>query len=306
MATTLTDSRTKVAEYERELEALWSIWDTLLDRITPSLWNRRYGKDWTYADVPYHIAYFDRLLVCEPIEYGRDMPREKQLVFDTMGTLNAWNDSQFAQRKPGQTPQESIAEMHAQRERLRGLLRGLTDADLAKPAYTPFFDEHWTVVEEGLAAARQHAWSEGWELAQRLGARDVQFPESVIHKGLAAYLRLMAVFAEPEAARRVGSFAAVWEISGPGGGTWTVRLRDGRPSTVEGRADAPDVTIRLSTDTWMAMFKKTANPMLLMLSGKMRVKGMRRFGTFGKVFAEPPLDRKLTTGGMQSFLSGLG
>jgi putative sterol carrier protein len=162
----------------------------------------------------------------------------------------------------------------------------------------------WLTAEDCLAGGRLHLFSEGWELRERLRARDVELPAVVVHAGLSTYMRMMGMMADPQAAETVRNLAAVWEIDGAGGGTWTVRLRDGRASVAEERDAQPDVVVRTSVDAWMATFKKTANPMLLMLTGKMRVKGMRRFAAFGKVFKEPPLDRRLSAQGNRDFFVG--
>ena len=50
----------------------------------------------------------------------------------------------------------------------------------------------------------------------------------------------------------------------------------------------------LTTDTFMAMFKKVSNPMLLMLRRRIRVRGLSKMGTFGKLFPEPELDTPMT------------
>jgi hypothetical protein len=46
----------------------------------------------------------------------------------------------------------------------------------------------------------------------------------------------------------------------------------------------------------MTMFKKLRNPLVLMLTGKTRVKGLSKMGMFGKLFPEPELDAPLTLG----------
>jgi hypothetical protein len=46
-------------------------------------------------------------------------------------------------------------------------------------------------------------------------------------------------------------------------------------------------------DTFLAIAKNVQNPMLAMLTGKLRVQGLRNMGTFGKLFAEPKPDQVL-------------
>ena len=60
------------AELKSELEQTWAVWDRLLDAVPADRWTKKYGPDWTYQDVPYHVAYFDRVMVADPIESGSD------------------------------------------------------------------------------------------------------------------------------------------------------------------------------------------------------------------------------------------
>ena len=56
--------------YLADLESIWRCYDAAFESLGPSDWSRKHGKDWTVADVPYHLAYFDRELVVGPIERG--------------------------------------------------------------------------------------------------------------------------------------------------------------------------------------------------------------------------------------------
>ncbi|GAC1533568.1 MAG: hypothetical protein NVS2B7_00870 [Herpetosiphon sp.] len=40
-------------------EELWPCLDDILDTLGPNAWLRQHGPAWTFADVPYHLAYFD-------------------------------------------------------------------------------------------------------------------------------------------------------------------------------------------------------------------------------------------------------
>src|SRR5438270_5787873 len=154
------------ADLRSELEQTWAVWDRLIATVPPERWTKKYGPDWTYQDVPYHVAYFDRVMVADVIESGAELRASERFECLTMRELNDWNRAEFAKRTPGQTPRESIAEMLRQRERIRGLIADLTDADLERPAFSHFFGIGFSTVGSALAGGRQHAFSEGWELAQ--------------------------------------------------------------------------------------------------------------------------------------------
>src|SRR5262249_40949698 len=58
-----------------QLEELWGHLDTLFDAIeTAGDWGHQHGPNWTFADVPYHLAYFDRELVVRALELGAQYP----------------------------------------------------------------------------------------------------------------------------------------------------------------------------------------------------------------------------------------
>jgi hypothetical protein len=67
--------RLQLDGYVAELEAVWLAFEELYGSLPPEGWGRRYGKHWTFADQPFHLAYFDRVMVAEPLEAGRTCPR---------------------------------------------------------------------------------------------------------------------------------------------------------------------------------------------------------------------------------------
>jgi len=67
-----------------------------IDRATA--WDTEHGDDCTFADVPYHMMYFDRELVVKAIERGQDVPATEQRTQRSMADLNAWNAHFFAER----------------------------------------------------------------------------------------------------------------------------------------------------------------------------------------------------------------
>src|SRR5438105_15299668 len=61
MSTTETSaSRTQLDAYLSELEQMWSAFDEVYGSLSRAQWSKKYGKDWTFADQPYHLASFDR------------------------------------------------------------------------------------------------------------------------------------------------------------------------------------------------------------------------------------------------------
>lgn len=284
------------SDMKSELEHIWGTWDRLIAAMPSERWTKPYGRDWTYQDVPYHVAYFDRVMVADAIEAGAALPAAERFECVSMRQVNDWNRAEFAKRPAGQTPEQSVADMLRERDRIRRLIANLTDADMERPAFSHFFGIGFSTVGSALAGARQHAFSEGWELAHRLGHKEIRFPEAVVHRGVGAYVQFMGLMLDRQAAATVGRFTVVMDMPGYGGGAWTIRVANGSASVSEERPASADLVMTMSTDTFMTMFKKLRHPMLLMLTGKIRVNGFSNMGVFGKLFPEPRLDAPMRLG----------
>lgn len=64
-----------------------------------------------------------------------------------------------------------------------------------------------------------------------------------------------------------------FEITGEGGGTWNVVIKDGACEVQEGAHDEPSVTMTMSTETWMGLVNKEVNGIQAFMSGKLKVGG---------------------------------
>lgn len=276
-----------------QLEEIWGHVDTLLDPLTPADWWRKHGKDWVFADLPYHLGYFDRETVAEPIRIGPDLPAADQKLMRTMGEIDAWNARKFAERRPGQSVGESLAQMRASRDAVRQAVAGLTDADLGRRAFIPLAGCGWLNVGLALQSCLVHTWAHFVEARLRLKqAAPIPSP-AITHTALSFFLGMMPMMISRDKLP-ARPFTAVMRVGGPGGGDWTIRVADGACTVREARADLADLTMTYrDAVTFLATAKNAQNPMLAMLIGKIRVQGFRNVGTFGKLFAEPKPDQVL-------------
>ncbi len=64
-----------------------------------------------------------------------------------------------------------------------------------------------------------------------------------------------------------------YDITGDGGGSWNVTVKDGACQVQEGTHDSPSVTLTMSSETWLAMVNKELNGMQAFMSGKLKVSG---------------------------------
>ena len=63
------------------------------------------------------------------------------------------------------------------------------------------------------------------------------------------------------------------DITGQGGGKWHVVVRDGACQVNEGSHDTPNVTLTMSSETWLAIVNKELNGMQAFMSGDLQASG---------------------------------
>jgi hypothetical protein len=281
-----------------ELEDLWGNLDRIFDSLSDTDWRRRHGKDWTIADVPYHLAYFDRQIVLLPLQ-RRSAPLECVRIQRTMRELNEWNAREFAQRPPNQTALESLAQWRAIRAEVRDTLAALTDADLDSTVRTFLAGMGARPLSAMLGAYVAHSWSHLGQLRYYLKRRDAVPSAAAVRRAMAFYAHMMAFGFVPERGEAYGRpFTAGLEITGPSGGTWAMRVSGRRlqidSADVTTLAGDADMRLTMSPDTFIKMFAEIASPMWLMLTGQIRVHGLSKMPTFGKLFPPFQLDREVT------------
>ncbi|HTM20210.1 MAG TPA: SCP2 sterol-binding domain-containing protein [Kofleriaceae bacterium] len=65
----------------------------------------------------------------------------------------------------------------------------------------------------------------------------------------------------------------VYELAGPGGGTWTVTVRDGKAVVASGGAAAPTVTYQMAADNYVKLANGDLNGAKAFLTRKLKVQG---------------------------------
>lgn len=291
---TTTAQRTEVARLAAELDDMWAFIDRLLDAVPVGRWTEQYGKDWTFQDVPWHLAYFDRIMIAEPLEAGRTLPASQQFNLGTTRELNAWNEAEFANRPSGCTPQRSIADLRAVHARIRGWLATADDSRLDEPVFDHFFGNGWHgTVRAALRSAQMHSWGEGTELMVRLGRKDA-VPAAATRNAIEGYTGFMKYIADPAAAAKA-PFTVVFDFTGPGGSPYTLRVTSEGAHVSNARSADADVVLTLDPVTFnCVMLRRMQNPMVAMLRRKIKVKGLRSMGRMQKVFRQPGLDERLS------------
>jgi putative sterol carrier protein len=285
------DPVTSLASIRSELETGWKLFDDVFATFDPDQWTRQFGRTWTYAELPYHLSYFDGM-VAKSLQDGADGPSGERLHIRSMGELNAWNAREFAKRKSGHSVAESLAAMKRSRDAIRAWLQSATDADLDATAWYPLVFG-WVKARDVAQTAVVHNVAEYWKLWMSLDKRFPPPSPAAVHLRLGFMMSLMPRSMNRELAART-PFTMTWNFEGPGGGPWTFTVRDGNCTVSEAAAAQPDVAITLKPEDFHRIVTKMASPPMLMLTGKMKVKGLMKMGTFGKLFPEPKPDQILS------------
>src|SRR5262245_26737374 len=194
----------------RELDAGWALFDSIYDTFTPADWARKFGRTWTYAEQPYHLAYFDRM-IARALHEGTASPPD-WLHLRSMGDLNEWNRREFAKRPPGQSVQQSLAEMRASRDELRGLVHSMSEAQLDQKAWMPLIFG-WAPSRMVAQASVVHSLAEYWKLWIRTGKKTPAPSPSAVHVRLDFMMRFMPASMNRELAAKT-PFTAVWHFDG--------------------------------------------------------------------------------------------
>jgi len=271
------------------LEGMWTAFDTIYGSFSDADWQRPYGKDWRFADQPFHMAYFDREVLNGPLEEGDSPSGTGRWSFGSVRGMNDWNAREFAKRPAGETPARSVERMHEEHDRLRTNLSKLDDDRLdATPVWQPPFGQMGT-ARDTLMGAIVHNWGELVELRFRAEREDVPIPELATKVASAFYVCFMGILAKPQNATR--PFGLTVALTGPGGGTYGLHVGDGRVDVHDGPEPDADVSIRATPTAFnIVLVRQAINPMVAMLTGKVKIRGFTKMGRMRKVFPEPKPD----------------
>jgi hypothetical protein len=274
-------TRLSLADLRRELDDLWSKFDALYAGLDAPAWSRKFGKDWTFADQPFHMSQIDQM-VARNVTMGENLPQPEQVLLDSESKLNSWNGALLAKKAAAQTGPQSLEEWKKTRQQLRDIMSKLTEADLARKAWLPIYTG-WSDVHGLLGFSLVHATGEYSELLMRLKKRGPLPTARAINFRFDMLMRYMPLIMNKEAAK-TASLTSVMTFTGEGGGSWTIDVQNGACTVTDGRPARRDLEMTTSFLGFEKMSRKMANPMLMMLTRQLKISGMRKMGAFGKLF----------------------
>jgi hypothetical protein len=269
------------------LEDLWRCLDELFASLAADDWSHRHGTHWTFADVPYHLGYFDHDIVAYSIERGANLSTAEQWVARSNREVNAWNERMFARRVPDQSVAQSLAYMQASREAIRRVVDRMQDTDFDRPVWLPLLVGGWVPTHAVLEGCRLHTWSQFMELRLRHPARSersLPVPHAATtHGALGDLMGFFPVMLNRVQAEQT-SLTLAMVFSGPGGGTWTVSVANGACTVREGQSAQADLIVAQSPESFMKTRLGLHDPLVAMQSGEIAVQGSEHIGAFAALF----------------------
>ena len=288
MATFRTLAPTTRTALLADLEGLWQRFDELLARLGPGDWSGKHGQHWTFTDVPYHLAYFDRDVIATAISRGLNVPLREQVLRSEV-EQDAWNEIKFTQRPADTNPQQCLEQMRSSRQAIRDAIAGLSEADLERPVFIPLVGLGWVSIGEVLETCYSHTWNHFLQLRLWMKCNTPALSPEQNQRALSYFMASFAENVDRTQATQT-RLTVVMEFSGSGGGTWTLHVGGGTCRVSKGRPVCADLVITQSPETFVKTRTGIQKPFLARLSGKIKVRGWRNLGTFGKLFPIQSLD----------------
>lgn len=185
------------------------------------------------------------------------------------------------------SPQEMIARLRSAVEEHLRLLDGASEEDLQRPATNPGL--RWPItVQTTFDMYYLHLPLHYQDIRHCIRKRrriphwaELASPEE-IHDSIDRTFRLMPLMYWPE---RGGDLRATYlfDLQGPSGGQWTLEIAERRATSYPGRPERADIEIRTTPALWIDLQTKATNPLVAMLTGRLRLKPLRRAGLVARL-----------------------
>jgi hypothetical protein len=266
-----------------QTQEMWGHLDTLFDNIDDTdSWDRKHGPDWTFADVPYHLAYCNHDIVARGLRLGGAVPVEEMELLAAPEQRDAWNACKLAERPFYQTPTQSVSRWQASCEAIYRQTSRMTDADLERLFWLPLV-QGWVTTRDGLEFCRNHDWSVFMQLRFHMRRTEPVPSPAVTHGYLDSVINSFPKLLNKSAVNSQ-QFTAVLAFTDPGVGVWTIRVTDGAATASNGDAANADLVMTQSAEAFEKYIRRMQDPTQAIKSGESQVSNFESLVTFGQLF----------------------
>ena len=75
-----------------------------------------------------------------------------------------------------------------------------------------------------------------------------------------------------------------FDVSGEGGGQYTVKVKDGKINVTPGVEDEARCTVKTTNDNFMAVINGSLNPLMAIMTGKLKISNQGELLKYAKIF----------------------
>lgn len=275
--------RTQLNQYMTHLEENWANLNVLFEDLSRSGgWDKKHGADWTFADLPYHLAYCNEDILIRGLKWGSDLSEREQELLPSIDAINDWNARKFAERPEEQTAAQSVRWWRETCEEIRALAAEMNDEDLEKPFFMLLM-VGWSTAREGFDFTRAHDLAEFIQLQIHMGL-DEPVPSAGLSRSYPQ--RMLSYFPmflnRGAAAGR--NFTAVMDFTDPGVGAFTLQVVDNSAVFKMGGKPDADLVMTQSVATFVKTLNGMHDPAEAMQSGEIQVNDFGALAMFGELF----------------------
>ena len=243
-------------------------------RLDEKEWGKKASDRWTAKDYLAHLVIsqeeLHNVLICQFLGgETANLPG-----FDRHEQVNDYNEQALA--KVGDLPvSQLLVRLKAAFEEALGMLDGLSEADLDRPASHP----NWScpgTVRDLFFSSYLHLPGHYQDIRRAAKKKlphwiEVGAPEEV-HFQMDRIFHFMPLIYRPD---RGGDMKATYlfNMEGEGGGQWAVRIADGKAEAQDGAPESFDMELRTKPELWIDLSNNDLNAMWAITTRKVHLGG---------------------------------
>lgn len=262
-------------------DAMSAVMDSFFNSLSETDWQQPHGRHWCFQDLPDHLAHIQAMLL-DMIKAGPEGEKTGLAPMSRMRVLDAWNDANRDRRPADETGAQTLARLRQTQTDLRAAYQA---AQGSETIWVPALRARgWRDLNFVVRYNTFHNWLHLTETHLRARGTVPNLPERVQQNAVRIFVQVMAGAINPAKIRQPFIFELT--LVGPGEGVYTFDVRDNTASVRAGSAGHPNVRMRIDLATFFRLTTiRNLNPGLALLTGKMRVRGLRRLNDLGRMFA---------------------